>query len=80
MTVVTIAFRDKGGAQAYINLPWVSGQRLRHYLRAPALRQYNLIGLSMRSRLLKQDRTRVKLTYTLAPGDTVHVIPVRKPG
>jgi len=78
VTLVTIFFMDRGGAQAYIHLPWVAGKRLRHYLRDPALRQYNLIGRATRSRIVNQAHAKLKLTTVLAPDETIHMVSVRR--
>lgn len=78
MNLVTIAFADKEGSQVYIHLPWVAGKRLRHYLHDTALRQYNLVGRALRSRLVNQARIKLRLTSSLPPGETVHVVSVRR--
>ena len=74
---VAIVFRDKGGSPAHILLSWQSGKRLRQYLRHPALRKYGLLHTAAYSRVLNQDRQRRRLTSTLVPGETVHIIKVK---
>lgn len=80
MSDVTIHFHDRGGSPAYIHLPWLAGKRLKYYLRDPALRSYNLIGLATRSKLKDQNNHRLRLTTVLDPGAAVFVVPVRSAG
>ncbi len=75
--VVFISFRDREGAQSHIQLPWVKNKDLRDYLRDPALRKYHLLSMALRCRLIGNRYRKMRLTYPLEAGETVHLIQAR---
>lgn len=78
MTQVTIVFREPGGAQSHIQLPWTAGKALRHYLRDPALRRYHLVGRLMRSKAYGKGRRKLGYKSVLEPDETVQIVPTQR--
>lgn len=77
MSYVTLYFLDKEGKQAYIELPWQAGKRLKDYLRVPAVRSYGLLGKSLTARVVTGEGQKLKSNSVLRAGETVHIINVK---
>lgn len=54
-----------------IQLPWVQGKLLKHYLLHPQLRQHGVGALTKKCRIYNADKVRVRTIYSPKSGDTV---------
>lgn len=72
---VTIVFRGRDRTKRYARSPWVSGKRLKDYLKSPIFREHGLLLLALKSRILDQDARKLRLTYPLNAGDRIYLIP-----
>lgn len=68
---ITIVWPSEGGRSGMIQLPWVQGKLLKHYLLHPQLRQHGVGALTKKCRIYNADKVRVRTIYSPKSGDTV---------
>ncbi len=77
--LVTFVWPDAGGERTGVmHVPWQKGWSVQRYMHTQPLRQYGLLGLVPRCRMLNNQRQKVRLIYQPPTGDVVVLVRVSR--
>lgn len=74
---VQIVFPASGHRTGSIQLPWVKGKKIKHYLKSPFLHGQGLLAVRNSCRLMNDKRKRMRLADELLPNSTLFLVRTR---